>query len=360
VRFVGDGIESTIIKQLDASQSSLFQFTDSMYQTGAMLGQNGATLPGYIAIENMTLATTADKDIVVIDSAEHVNFVNTEFLGSLSSPTVPGASAYTGIRVKSFARTSRNINFGSCKFKNTRYAALSDDAGSDVRMNGCLFTGLYSGIKLGQNSSTALTTPSNFKVLNSVFVSIANLAINCYTNVTGTLSSGNHFMDVGNNFAGTGSPVSGIISFLSGGNYSVNDTFDRNDADNLAFNRVSFNNAKNLALQANVGVTTGTYTMGVGGMQTLADNQPTAYNTSITLLSGCSMNYSITRGAAQRFGTLFYTNDGTTGSSFIDNFSISGAIGGIILGVSNANVVTYTSSSTGTDAILKYNINYFN
>jgi hypothetical protein len=358
-RLVGDGIESTIIKQTDSAQSSLFQLTDSMYQTGATLGQNSATLPGYITVEHMTLANTSDKDIAVIDSAEHVTFFGVEFLGSLSSPTTSGSQGYAGVRINSFARTTRNVNFWSCKFKNTRYAALSDDASSDVRMNGCLFVGLYKGLKLGQNSSSIATTPSNYKVLNSIFSSVANTAIDCYANVTGVLSSGNHYIDVGNNFAGAGSPVSNIVSFIANGNTSANDVFDRNDADNVTFARLSFNNAKNVAMQANVGVTVGTYTVGTGGYAILTDNISSFTNSNVTLINGCSVSYSITRGAGKRFGTLLFSNDGTSGSSFSDNFTTTGTTLGVVLGVSNANVITYTTTSTGTNAIFKYNINYF-
>jgi hypothetical protein len=359
VRFVGDGIESTIIKQTDATQTSLFQFTDSMYQTGALFGQNSATLPGYISIENMTLATTSDNDIVALDSAEHVTFTGVEFLGSLSSPTTPGSQAFAGVRVSSFARTAKNINFWSCKFKNTRYAVLSDDASTDVRFNGCFFTGLYKGVKLGQNSGSVATTPTNYKILNSIFASVANLAIDCYLNVTGILSSGNHFIDVGNNFAGAGSPVTSIISFVANGNTSANDTFDRNDADNATVPRLNFNNAKNTAIQANTGVSVGTFTVGSGGYAILNDNVSTFTNSNVTLVNGCSVNYTITRGAGKRFGTLMFTNDGTTGSSFHDTYSFTGTTLGVLLGVSNANVITYTTTSTGTPAIFKYNINYF-
>jgi hypothetical protein len=359
VRFVGDGIESTIIKQTDGTQSSLFQFTDSMYQTGASLGQNSATLPGYISIENLTLANTSDRDIVAIDSAEHVTFFGVEFLGSLSSPTTPGSQAYAGVKINSFAATSKNINFWSCKFKNTRYAALSDDASHDVVMNGCLFVGLYKGLKLGQNSASVVTTPSNYKILNSIFVSVANSAIDCYANVTGILSSGNHYLDVGNNFAGSGSPVASVISFIAHGNTSANDIFDRTDADNITVPRLSFNNAKNLAIQANVGVTVGTYTVGTGGSAVLYDNTPAFISANVTLINGCSVAYTITRGTGQRFGTLLFTNDGTTGASFADNYTVTGTPVGILLSVSNANVITYTATSTGTNATLKYNINYF-
>jgi hypothetical protein len=358
-RLIGDGIESTIIKQTDGTQTSLFQFTDSMYQTGASLGQNSATLPGYITIENMTLATTSDRDVVAIDSAEHVTFFGVEFLGSLSSPTTAGSQAYAGVKINSFAATTKNINFWSCKFKNTRYAALSDDASSDVRMNGCLFVGLYKGLKLGQNSASVATTPSNYKILNSIFASVANNAIDCYANVTGVLSSGNHFLDVGNNFAGSGSPVASIISFVANGNTSANDMFDRPDADNVTVPRLSFNNAKNIAIQANVGLTVGTYTIGTSGYAVLADNTPAFTQSNINLVNGCTLTYSMTRGTGKRFGTLFFSNDGTTGANFIETATQTGSNIGVTISASNANVITYTTTSTGSPAIVKYNINYF-
>lgn len=356
-RLVGDGVESTIIKQTDATQDSVILTTDSMYQTGATFGQNSATLPSYLTIENMTLQNTSDKDIAIIDSTEHATFFNVEFLGGLTSPTTPGSAAYAGVKVKSFARTTTNINFWSCKFENTRYAILSDDAGTDVRLNGCLVTGVYKGIKLGQNSSSLATTPTNYKILNTVFSRVANKAIECYPNVTGILSSGNHFVDVGNNFAGSGNPVSEIVTFISPGNFSVQDVFDRNNTDDAVFKRIDLNNVNNISIQSNVGVSLGNFTIAAGGISYFTDNQPALTDSNITLTRACSLNYTITRGTASRIGTIYYANDGST--TFNDNYVVTNSSVGVTVGVSNANVITYTTTSTGQPAVFKYNINYF-
>ena len=355
-RFVGDGIESTIIKQTNSASSCVVQFTDSLYQTGASLGQNGATLPTDIVFEHMTLKQDNDKDVVIIDSAKHITFFNVELKGSLSNPTTAGSSAYAAVRVLSYATTTTNVNFWSCRFENTRYVVLSDDAGSDVRLNGCLIAGVYKGLRLGQNSSSVATTPGNYKILNCVFASVANTAIDCYANVSGIVSSGNHYIDVGNNFAGGGSPVAPVISFLYVGNYSVNDTFNRNDTDNATQPRVNLNNTKNILVQANVGFTTGTYTVGSGNIAILADNTATALSSNITLLGSCLVNYTITRGGALRAGTINYVNDAVSGQSYSDN---SVGFTGVTLNISAANVITYTTTSTGNDAIMRYNINYF-
>ena len=359
-RLVGDGIESTIIRQTDGTQPCLMQTTDSLYQTGASLGQNGATLPGYVTIEEMSLANSNDKDIIILDSVMHFTFFAVEFLGSLSNPTTAGSQAYAGVKVKSFARTSENINFWSCNFKNTRYAALADDAGADVKFNGCTFMGLYKGMKLGQNS-TPTTMPSNYKVINCVFYSIANNAIDCYAGVSGVLSSGNNYIDVGNNFAGVGSPVAPVLSFISDGNYSLCDTFARTDADDLVQKRISYNNSKFVSIQSNVGLVSGNFVTGIGGTVTLADNTSAYASTGIVLQSSCQVNYTITRGTTVRHGSFVFTYDGTT-PNFSDTYMSSGT-NTITLSAglnSGKGVIVFISTNTGTDATMKYNINYFN
>jgi hypothetical protein len=359
-RLVGDGIESTVIQQTDGTQPCLMQVTDSLYQTGASMGQNSATLPGYVTIEEMTLANTNDKDIVILDSVLNFTFFAVEFLGSLTNPTTAGSQAYAGVKVKSFARTSENVNFWSCNFKNTRYALLSDDAGSDVKFNGCTFMGLYKGVKLGQNS-TPTTMPANYKFVNCVFYSIANTALDCYAGVSGILSSGNNYVDVGNNFAGVGSPVAPVLSFVSDGNYSLCDTFARTDADDLVQKRISYNGSKFVSIQSNVGLVSGNFITGIGGAVTLADNTSSYASTGIVLQSSCQVNYTITRGTAVRHGSFTFTYDGTT-PNYSDNYMTSGT-NSITLATGTSlgrNVITYISSSTGVDATMKYNINYFN
>jgi len=359
-RLVGDGIESTVIQQTDGTQPCLMQVTDSLYQTGASLGQNSATLPGYVTIEEMSLANTNDKDIIILDSVMHFTFFSVEFLGSLSNPTTAGSQAYAGVKVKSFARTSENVNFWSCNFKNTRYAVLSDDAGADVKFNGCSFVGLYKGMKLGQNS-TPTTMPSNYKIINCVFYSIANSAIECYAGVSGVLSSGNNYLDVGNNFAGVGSPVAPVLSFVSDGNYSLCDTFARTDADDLVQKRISYNGSKFVSIQSNVGLVSGNYVTGIGGTVVLTNNTPVYASTGIVLRDACQVNYTIIRGITLRHGSFVYAGSNSQ-QNFSDNYMMSGLntitlSAGLTLG--GDAVIVYQTTDTGVDATMKYNINYF-
>ena len=356
LRVVGDGIESSIVKQTDASQSCLFQSTDSKYQTGSNLGQS-ATISQFMSFENITLQTTADKDIIILDSVNNVRFSAVEFKGSLSSPTTSGI--YAAVKFKSFLSASNNIDFTNCNFINLRYIALGDSTAStkNVKFTGCYFSGLYAGVKLGDNSSTAV----GWKFMHCTFASIATRAISqsVGANATGTVSIGNYYADVGNNFAGSGHPVANIIFFGTDGNYSIGDSFDRNDVDNLVYPRINFYNFKNVGIQSNTGVILNTAIIGTGGKVTLTDNTPTATSTGITLINPCVINYSITRGSTNRYGSINFANDGT-GANYSDNYVEGTTTTGATLYVNSSNVVTYTTTSTGTDATLAYNINYFN
>ena len=216
----------------------------------------------------------------------------------------------------------------------------------------------YKGIKLGQFSTSAANTPVNFRIVNSTFASVSYRAIDCYSGVTGVVSCGNHYEDVGTNFQGAGSPTATIINFVSDGNYSVFDTFDRNDSDNSYYNRVEFGTARSAYLSANVGLVLGTATIGTGGTMTLLDNQSSIYNTGLALPVPCRFNYSIVRDGYTRTGTISLANDSSV-AQYIDNYTTSDHDPGITLIINDANVLTYRTSNLGVAATLKYNINHF-
>lgn len=355
LRIVGDGIESSIIKQTDGSQTCLFQSSDSKYNTAAQLGQNGGTLAKFVSFEQITLQNTSDKDIIILDSVNNVNFNRVEFKGSLSNPTTDGL--YGAVKFKSFIGASVNIDFANCNFTNVRYAVLGSSTAisKDVKFNGCYFSGVFKAAKLGDNTSTAV----GYKFANSTFASVAERALDVQAGCTGLISVGNYYADVGTHFQGAGYPVDNIIYLGSDGNYSIGDSFDRNDTDNLAYARVNYGNAKNVGIQSTTGVVLNTAILGTGGKVTLADNTVAPTTTGITLQNPCVFNYSITRGTTNRVGSIIFANDGTN-ANYSDNYISSVADSGVTLYVNSSNVVTYTSTSTGSAATLKYNINYFN
>lgn len=353
-RLVGDGKESSIIKQTDSAQTCLFQTTDNLYQTGAQLGQNSATISQYISIENLTLENTSDADIVILDSANDISFRNVEFKGALSNPTTDGY--YSAIKFKSFVGASLNVDFTNCNFINVRYAALTSTTGiaKDVKFTGCYFSGLYKGIKIGDNTSTAVS----WKISNSTFASVAQRAIDIQSRCRGFVSVGNYFMEVGNNFQGPNFPSDHVIYFGSVGNYSIGDSFDRNDDDNLTFSRINYTGRRNIGLHALTGVVNGGAIMGIGNSVILSDNTISSTPTGITLIVPCVFNYSIIRDSTNRYGSIIFANDGSN-ANYSDNYVSGTADTGVTLSVNSSNVVTYTTSSTGFDATLRFNINYF-
>jgi len=354
-RLVGDGINSTIIKQQDGSQECLFKFADSAYQVDGSLGSGSATLPSNTRIENMTLWNNADKDGVVVDSANNIVFSNVYFKGSLNLATSTGS--YAGVRIKSSTATSYNISFLNCRWTNQRHAVICDSASYGVYFDSCYFSNMYKGIKLGESSSSTATAPRGYRITNCVFDSIANRAVDCYNYVIGVNSFGNHFGDVGTNFTGT--PVSTVINFVSGTVNSIGDLFDRTAAQQLVYSNIGFNTNSAVAiLTANVGLTLGTATIGTGGQVTLLDNQAVATSTGITLPTACVVNYSISRGVHKAYGTLHYTNNGS-GPHWTDNYSSSDNLVGVVLSVNSSSILTYITSGSGVAATFKYNINSF-
>ena len=357
-RLIGDGIKSTIIRQTDSTQTCLMQTADHNFNISSSIGSGSSTLPTDITIEHMTLENTSDKDVLIIESTKQSTFFCVEFLGGLSNPTTSGAIAYSAVKIKSYATNTESITFLGCKFRNTRYALFSDDPSYDIRIDSGYISGVYKGVKLGENSTPG-SCPKNYRITNTDFASVASRAIDTYTGVTGTMSSGNHFADCGNNFAGAGNPVTFVINYGDHGNYSIGDGFDRNDADDLLIARVKTNSYKNIGLQANVGLQLSTMVIGNGGVAILADNTPSATASNITLINGCTVNYVISRGTGKQAGTIMYMNDGS-GPNYIENQIGTSSGIGVTLAVNSSNVVTYTTSSTGSAATLKYNITYSN
>ena len=352
-RLVGDGISNSVIKQTDASQSSVISLTDSLFQTGSYLGNNSAVLPVDITIENIMFENTSDKDVAVVDSANNVYFNTVTFKGSLVNPTTAGTQAYSAVRIKSFATLTNNINFSKCKFINSRYAVLSDDAGKNVRLTDCYITSVYKGIKLGENSSSAY--PAAYRITNTLFDQVANRAIDTFAGVQGVYSSGNFFNDVGSNYTGGIFIASSCVNYVDNGNYSIGDNYGGKPVTL----RVGPANSRTAWLEANIGLTLGTSVTGTGGNVTLSDNQSSPAVVGISgLPNSASISYSIVRGSGRTQGTFQYTLDGST-PYYVDTTVGPLTDIGVTLSMS-ANTITYTTSSTGSVAYFRYSLNYFN
>lgn len=352
IHVMGDGFENTIIKQVDGTQPGIFEVCNSSYVIGSTIGSGGVTLPKYVTVSNMTLQNDTDNDIVVIDSARGIYFHRVNFQGPLGNPTSAGTAA--GVRIINNATATKDVIFDSCGFTGVRNALVSDVECTDIKIINCSFSSINRGIVLGESSVGSY--PKNVRIFNCFFESVANRAIDIFSGVSGVSSIGNHYADCGNNFGAT--PVSTVINFAYGNNYSISDTFDRSDNAALSYARVESGNARNVYISVDKGIVAGTMTIGVGELTNLSDNISIATTTDITLSSPCVLNYSITRGGSYRIGSIRFSNDGS-GPEYYETYTESKTSVGVTFEVNSSNIVTYRTTSTGVDATLKYNINHF-
>ena len=166
---------------------------------------------------------------------------------------------------------------------------------------------------------------------------------------------------MGNAAAGAGNPANSVIIFEDNGNASINDVFDRSDADNETVNRININGKSSYALNSADGVYYGYHKTEAGKSVTLTDNTTngdSGINFSATDEKSNLIYYTASRGSNVRHGVLRITAS-ASGSTLTDEFSEDGADIELTFTASVASGTTtlnYTTSSTGNDVTFKYRV----
>lgn len=305
---VGEGIQKTIIKMTDATQAAVARTADSRNQITTAIGSNGATAPAYIGVSNLTLETTQDVDILLLDSTTNSVFQNIEFKGIFTNGGGVGNSKVC-LRISNDTANSfqsGNIVFRNCIFTKNVFGAVIDHDVENVIFENCQYRTLHKGVVLGENTTGAgpsVDGPTGVKVIGSFFDNVDNQAFHVF-NVDGNASIHNTYRECGNNNAGAGSPVTPVVEFEATGvrNFSIGDIFDRNDTDNNTFARIESNGSSLVALTQQ-GWQLGNYRQEIGTTVTLTGSATTTVTTfSATTEESVEVFYRIDRGTLIRFG----------------------------------------------------------
>lgn len=365
-KIIGEGAESTIIKQTDSGEDYVFKLADSLQQVDAGIATNAATRPQYIEVSGCTFWNSTTNHVGLISSAQHIHFDDVKFKGNLTLPTVV-TDAKADVHVESTAiLTTEHVTFDNCYFTNNTFGVEIDYNCRNIVIQNSYWDELYKGVKLGE-SLTGISPqdegPRGFKITNSYFDRIANMAIHAYGTVKHVVSAFNYFYEVGNAYNGAGNEASPIIYYVSEGNFSIGDQFERNDADDLNQPRLQIDNVSSYGMIADNSVAYGAHRQEAGLSVTLTDNTAVAATTGITLSDskythGAIIDYSIVRGTTYRTGTLKIGHGTSVGYS--DDYSEDSSTG-VALTVtfaSNTSTINYTTTSTGSNATMKYSIRY--
>jgi len=181
-RIVGDGMGSTIIRQVNPDQY-VANICDGSFQTGPSLGSASATLPRDIEISGIQFyngSATTGVPLLAIDSASNVRIQNSKFTSE------GGALTPALVTIADTVDAATKITFDGCQF---------NKAGTGITMQG--------------------TTVSGVRVINSAFDNIINYAVN--------LGSSKGYTSIGNYFG------TGVTSVQTGNgsneNFSLSDYY---------------------------------------------------------------------------------------------------------------------------------------
>lgn len=360
-RLQGDGADRTFIIQNDPTQDSVVKLADTKQQIDAAIGTNGAIPPQLIDVRDMTFKNTGfyiNTLSVSINKANNIFFTGVKFSGSVSNLTTTGnSSACVGLFSNAALGTS-NVYFNNCEFSDQTYAVTASDSGiTNIVFNGSKFDQLYLGLRLGENS---MTPPSGVRVVNSAFDNIYSSAINSYAS-TNIVSAFNYYGNVACSLLGNGFENGSVLVMEAADCYSFGDVFERDDAKEELYPRVSTANAAVISVVPHESIRYGLRRFGPGTVDVLGDGE--SGNTSIVMLAsgpGATVNYVITRGSDVRTGVLKISHSATGTVIYDDEYTDTGNVQVTLTPAANLSgtIVTYTTVATGAAATLRYSIDW--
>ena len=364
-KLIGEGADHSIILLDTQGDSSVPDYVacygDSLQQTGASIGTNGATPPRNIEISSMSFRTVNDNDVFLVDQAEQCWFHSVNFVGPLTEAQLsddappPGIASKSGVRFNSIgALVTNDITFDCCAFTNIAYGTYVDEEIQGITISNSKFDLLYKGVVLNSGAT-------GVRVVHNMFDNIFAQAI-VFDNVNLNVSAYNVFYNVGYSIGAAG-PVTSVISFGNDNNVSVNDLFQRSDSDAYSVPRVDIiaNATTSGAVQSQLG----RLFQGGGLTFTLDDDvsDQLIFSVNNDNCKAFQMFYTITRTTAVRNGILTVVSgpDDSTGSvAFSDDYTENDSTG-ITLNVIQAGSavqVEYTSDSEGAAGTLTYSITH--
>jgi hypothetical protein len=365
----GEGPDNSVIRLVDAGGAVPYvaQTADSLQQTGVNIGTNSATPPKYITISNLGFESVDPlSNVFLVEDANNCRFQNVGFYGPMTVGDLTDATnATSGVTfISTPSLVCNQIVFDSCVFTGTVWGVNTDQQIQGVTFTNSEFNTLYQGILLG-TGATVLGGPTGVRITSNLFNNIYAEGI-IFGDVSLNASGHNIFYDVGNHFSGsTGTPASFIIDIRTDNNLSISDLFERGDDFSTTWPRVQLNNTASIATTNGSQLAMGTYIRQSGLAVELQNNLTAEPVTTVdtTELMAFSINYTITRDAFYRTGTLLVaTNNPSTSSGLTssDDYVQNGDTGTtlIVTQAGTTATVSYTTNNLGLNGTLHYSINY--
>ena len=364
----GEGQNNSVIQMAAGDDSALRAYVartgDSLQQTGANIGSNGAILPQYVTVMDLGFKSDdADVDIFLVEQATNCKFDRVNFLGPLTQSQLNTAVDNTAaVRFASTASVvCQSIVFDKCTFAGLTYGIETDQQIKGVIVTNSRIGTLYQGIVLGAGTPV-LGGPNGCKIVHNFFDSIYAEGVFIGTvelNATGY----NIFYNVGNHFNGTTSPATPVITVNNANNICVADMFERDDVYATTYPRIDLSNVGGIGFVNGKYIELGPNVVETAPEAVLTNNSSNQdlYTFDSTLTRSATMNYSITRDTGVRHGSFRVVPTGGGTLTYDDDY-VEDEIIGVTLSASQTGddvTIKYTTTNTGVDGSITYSISNF-
>jgi len=269
ITICGEGSSSTVLVSINTSGNNTIFRTRSIDITypGQFTPFTSLSDPvSNVSISNMTFTygpnspiysrTTNSSALLVLDMAQYSKVHDCKFYGTFTNifatsqnsvTHLGGTVPYAGIQIsgvntvdiKIDSNTFNGLIMGTFCYENNKYVTYSNN----------MFNTLYYGILAGISTTSTVNTTGNLynKANNNKFLNINRSGIavtvpRTYTGVTGFISEGNFFHNVGNGITGNESgQITQCINFTTAiGCTSTNDKFTRFDEAQTTYSTSTF------------------------------------------------------------------------------------------------------------------------
>ena len=374
-KLVGEGADCTTIfldENVDISSLTAYvaRYGDSLQQTGANIGNNGATPPRNIEISSMTFQTGPETDVFLVEDATQCYFDSVNFVGPYTNVdfTVAGGAASilsADISAVRFASTTslvcNTITFDKCRFSGLTWGLNTNQQTQSITVSNGNFSTLYSGVVLG-TGAVVNGGATGFRVIGNMFDDVYAQGV-IYDDVSLNVTAYNVFYNVANRLQNPATPFYPVVEFGNDNNASINDLFERNDTDADSYARITITGASG---STGTQIQLGRYTRETGRTFTLVNNSSnqTIFTTNANQFKAFAMTYTINRNGEIRHGTLTVVSkisDGSTLSQvYTDDYSETDDIGVTLSVTQTGSTVTvlYTTTNTGFASTITYSLQH--
>lgn len=246
VTIKGAGKDKTIIRSNGFTSKPMFTTVNANSIPGTPADDSTSTTLNQattLSISDLTIHTTADTNIINLQSCKDSHFSNIKFLGNWT--TVDPLGVGIGLQLGSLSTevSSNNNKFIDCDFIGLSYAVKSNYDIKNNQFVRCTFKTLGYGVVFGENTILGtlgqLTGPMSNSINDSTFENIHRHGL-WVENGSFNSSINNRYVNVGNDGGNETNATYSVINFVRGLNVSEQDYFSRSSQlgydQNLMFN----------------------------------------------------------------------------------------------------------------------------